>query len=163
MGSNPTLSAILQFHILIWTLLWRSTQEVEEAPLLRAQVGKPARGFKSLLLRQNSRSNFSSGCYFFRSSGQVRDLNPKRRGPAGVRGSTAASGGNREKPAPQRSERGKAAWSAADRVPGTARGPAKQVQIPPSPPKTPNPFSFGGFLFYSSLFTLSCRLAPAGE
>ena len=36
-------------------------------------------------------------------------MNPKRREPAGVRGSTAASGGNREKPAPQRSERGKAA------------------------------------------------------
>ncbi len=35
-------------------------------------------------------------------------MNPKRREPAGVRGSTAASGGNREKPAPQRSERGKA-------------------------------------------------------
>ena len=84
-------------------------------------------------------------------------MNPKRRGPAGVRGSTAASGGNREKPAPQRSERGKAAQAAADRVPGTARGPAKQVQIPPSPPKTPNAFAFGVFLFYFSLFTKAAR------
>nr|WP_276869823.1 hypothetical protein [Fournierella massiliensis] len=47
--------------------------------------------------------------FFAKESIKRWDLNPKRREPAGVRGSTAASGGNREKPAPQRSERGKAA------------------------------------------------------
>ena len=31
--------------------IWRNTQEAEEAPLLRVQVGQPARGFKSLFLR----------------------------------------------------------------------------------------------------------------
>ena len=34
-GSNPTLSAILIESVLV-TLLWSSTQEAEEAPLLRA-------------------------------------------------------------------------------------------------------------------------------
>ena len=35
-GSNPTLSAILKSESVIITLLWSNTQEVEEAPLLRA-------------------------------------------------------------------------------------------------------------------------------
>ncbi len=30
---------------------WSNTQAAQETPLLRAQAGKPARGFKSLLLR----------------------------------------------------------------------------------------------------------------
>ena len=35
-GSNPTLSAILKSESVTITLLWSNTQEVEEAPLLRA-------------------------------------------------------------------------------------------------------------------------------
>ena len=37
---------------IIWKIsIRRNTQEAEEAPLLRVEVGKPARGFKSLFLR----------------------------------------------------------------------------------------------------------------
>ena len=35
-GSNPTLSAIYKSELAYITLLWSNTQEVEEAPLLRA-------------------------------------------------------------------------------------------------------------------------------
>ena len=46
----------------------RNTQEAEEAPLLRVQVGKPARGFKSLFLRSilsaKTTGDSSSFCIF---------------------------------------------------------------------------------------------------
>ena len=52
--------------------VWRSTQEAEEAPLLRVQVVNAARGFKSLLLRQLMRvSNLNSHCLDCRYLGLV--------------------------------------------------------------------------------------------
>ena len=43
---------------------WRNTQEAEEAPLLRVQVGQPARGFESLFLRQAKTADRLSGFLF---------------------------------------------------------------------------------------------------
>ena len=47
--------------------IWRNTQEAEEAPLLRVQVGQPARGFKSLFLRLagDSRRQFCLRHFYF--------------------------------------------------------------------------------------------------
>jgi hypothetical protein len=61
-------------------------------------------------------------------------LEPERRVPARATLSTAAGGGCREKGLAQRSAIDKATLLPQSE-PGTARGVAKQLRVPPSPPK----------------------------
>ena len=76
-GSNPTLCATSFEDNLITDFSYqcRSTQVGDEAPLLRAQVGKPAREFESLLLRQVKRISERVSFLFCIKSFHERDSN----------------------------------------------------------------------------------------
>ena len=116
-GSNPTLCATSFEDNLMTDFSYqcRSTQVGDEAPLLRAQVGKPAREFESLLLRQTKKTP-NRVSFLFRDAVRTRTRATKAR----ARNTTAASGGNRKCELAQRSKLSEV--NNEQTILGTARG-----------------------------------------
>ena len=122
--------------------LRRSGRRLARRPCRRRQSRAPQEGlpskFKSLFLRQIKQLYFVQLLYFL--------LWARAPGPARAEISTAACGGAREKSQAQRPATGKAA-TPPQTEPGTARGLAKQVQIPLSPPNKAAVFCAAALFF----------------